>query len=141
MAAKITLMNENEIKPNNTSRPLMMAIKTKDQLYSLYMWQLINGGLFIPAATFAPAGSAPGVVPNLPTPGSKFMMMLTLLDDNLKKPVTGTVVWVNTKPSTLAAAGVGIHFEGNDANRQLKVQIENQLAGILGKSETRTQTM
>lgn len=134
--AKINLLPENEIKPVVGARPLIMMIKTKEMLYSLYMPQLINGGLFIPAASF---GSSAG---NLPPPGSKIMMLLNLPDDAAKKTVTGKVCWVSPAQTALGAqSGVGMQLEDTEANRQLRIQIEMLLMGILGKSETRTQTI
>jgi type IV pilus assembly protein PilZ len=134
--AKITLLPESETKPREGARPLMMALKEKGQLYSLYMPFLINGGIFVPAQSFGASAS------QLPSPGSKLMILLNLPEDSMKKTVTGKVVWVTLSPTALGAvAGVGVQFEDTEANRQLRIQIENLLAGILGKSEQRTQTV
>lgn len=134
--AKITLLPESETKPRESTRPLMMALKDKGQLYSLYMPFLVNGGIFVPAQSF---GASAG---QLPPPGSKLMILMNLPDDAMKKTVTGKVAWVSLSQTALGAvAGVGVQFEDTDANRQLRNQIENLLAGILGKSEQRTQTV
>lgn len=136
MPSKISLLPLGEIEPTGKPQPLMIAIKSKEQLYSFYMPQLLNGGLFIPTTSFGQAAAK-----GLPPPRSKIMLLLTLLDDPQRKTIQGEVSWIAHAPTTLGAhAGVGIHFEDNEASRQLKVQIENALAGILGKSDVRTQT-
>ena len=134
--AKITLLSESETKPLNNVRPLIVSIKTKEQLYSCYMPYLKNGGMFVFAVSFGSQSTS------LPPPGSKIMILMNLPDDAMKKTVQGKVCWVTAVPTTLGAhAGVGVHFDDNDANRQLRDQIEKLLAGYLGKSETRTQTV
>ena len=135
--AKITLLPEADTKATASVRPLMVNVKTKEMLYSCYMPNLKNAGLFVSAGSFGPNGASA-----LPPPGSKIMMLLTLLDDPNKNTVTGKVCWMSFAPTSLGApAGVGVHFDENEANKILRDKIEKQLAGILGKSDVRTMTM
>ena len=128
--SKITLVKEEDLKPS-TTRPLIVTLKSKDQLYSYYMPQLKNGGIFLPSSPGAPT----------PNQGSKINLLLSLPDETAKNTVTGTVVWVNWQPTAMGAqAGCGIHFDDTPSNKVLRDKIEKQLAGILGKSEQRTMT-
>lgn len=134
--AKITLLPEIETKPIGSARPLIVNVKSKEMLYSCYMPGLKNAGLFVSAASFGPNGASA-----LPPPGSKIMMLLTLLDDPNKNTVTGKVCWMSFTPTSLGApAGVGVRFDENESNKMVRDKIEKQLAGILGKSDVRTMT-
>lgn len=99
------------------SAMLNVTIKDINELYQCYMPFVTNGGLFI--AT-----------------NRKFLLedevfvVLELLDEPEKFPLTGRVVWItpagvvtNRKP------GIGIQF--SEENAQLVAKIETQLAGLL----------
>lgn len=134
---KITLLPKNETEPATSLRPLMVSLKSKDQLYSFYMPNLKNAGLFVPVTSFGQGGVA-----SLPPPNSKIMMLLSLPDDSVKNTVTGKVVWISYANTALGAqSGVGVHFDDTEANKMLRDKIEKILAGILGKSEQRTMTI
>lgn len=140
--AKITLLPENETQPAGNTRPLMINIKNKEQLYSLYMPYLKNAGIFVPGTLFAPPGSPQGTVPPLPPPGSRIMMILTLPEETHRNTVSGKVAWVTYAQTSLGAVpGVGVHFDDATANKQLRDKIEKLLAGIIGKSDARTMTI
>ena len=127
----ITLLPPNETTPTNSPRPLMFEIKDRNQLYSFYMAQLRFGGIFIPT-------QKPMEFP----PGSKALILLTLLDEKGKKTITGKVCWQTPQGAPLGVLpGIGIAFDENEANKALKNQIETILTGILGKSDIRTQTL
>lgn len=107
----------------------MFDIKDRNQLYAFYMPFLQNGGLFIPGNQHQ-------------APGSKAMILLTLPNDPVKKTITGKVCWITPPAAQMGvAAGLGIQFDDNDASKQVCAQIEKMLAGILGKSDSRTQTI
>ncbi len=129
MSFPIQMVPAADLSPTATPRPIMFDIKDKSQLYSFYMPFLQNGGLFIPSQQYQ-------------APGSKAMILLTLPGDPIKKTITGKVCWVTPQGAQMGvAAGLGIQFDDNDASRLVCAQIEKSLAGILGKSETRTQTI
>lgn len=138
---KITLLPESETQPAGNTRPLMMKIEKREQLYQLYMPSLKNAGLFIPGTLFG--GQPPlGAGAALPPPGSKIMMLVNLPDDPTRNAVSGKVIWVTSQPTTTGGmTGVGVHFDDAVANKQLRDKIEKMLAGILGKSEVRTMTL
>ena len=138
---KITLMPESETQPSGNTRPLMMKIEKREQLYQLYMPSLKNAGMFIPGTLFG--GQAPsGAGATLPPPGSKIMMLVTLPDDPTRNAVSGKVAWITSQASPAGGmTGVGVHFDDAVANKQLRDKIEKLLAGVIGKSEVRTMTM
>lgn len=129
MSFPLQLTPTEELTPAATTRPIMFEIKDKNQLYIFYMPFLQHGGIFVPTA-------------QCPAPGSKALALLTLPGDPAKKTVSGKVCWVTPPAAQMGvASGIGIHFDDNDGNRMLRDQIEKMLAGILGKSDARTQTM
>jgi len=109
------------------SNVLFLTIKDKTVLYASYMPFLEGGGLFIP--TQKPYAM-----------GESVAMVLNLMDDPEKYPVTGEVVWVTPKGAqNNRQPGMGVQFKGEDG-RTLRAKIENYLAGFL-KSEQSTHTM
>lgn len=127
--ATIQLNSPSDITPPLQAKTMVYQVKDKQQLYSLYMPFLKTGGIFIPSQTLHP-------------PGTKMLILLTIPDDPNKKTVSGKVCWQTPPNASLGLTqGVGIIFDDNEQNRGLKIQIENTLAGILGRSEQRTQTL
>ena len=125
----ISLLPAEELVPPPKAKTMVYVIKDKATLYALYMPFLKTGGLFIPAPQNHP-------------PGTKMLILLTIPDDPNKKTVSGKVCWLTPLNAGLGMnQGVGILFDDNEQNRTLKIQIENLLAGILGRTETRTQTL
>jgi type IV pilus assembly protein PilZ len=105
---------------------LSLAIKDKAVLYAAYMPFVRNGGLFIPTKKEYRLGD-------------EVFMLLNLMDETEKIPVTGKVVWVTPKGAQgNRAAGIGVQFnEQEDAARS---KIETYLAGSL-HSDRHTHTM
>lgn len=127
----LTLLPNEEITPLATPKPIMFEIKDKNQLYSFYMPFLKHGGIFIPNNN-----------QKLMPPGSRALILLTLLGDPAKKTVTGKICWQTPPSASMGISqGVGVAFDDNEGNKALKVQIETILVGILGKTDVRTQTL
>ena len=105
---------------------ITLALKTKNELYSCYMPYLKNGGLFVPTNRNFELGD-------------EVFLLLTLMDDPQRHPVTGKVVWIMPRASGNRPVGIGIQFSGNESvNVQQK--IETHLAGALD-SDRVTHTM
>jgi len=96
-------------------------------LYSAYMPQVNNGGIFVPT-------------PRAYQLGDEVFLLLRLMDETQPTPVTGDVVWV-TPPGSQGnkAPGIGIRFRDED-NAQTRQNIEQLLAAKLN-GERPTQTM
>lgn len=125
----IKLLPDAETTPTGTPKPVMFEIKDKGQLYSYYMPFIKTGGIFIPNGQHM-------------SPGSKILILLNLPDDKTKKTVSGRVAWTTPQNAHMGVVqGIGIAFDDNEANKSLKIQIENALAGILGKTDQRSQTI
>ena len=119
---------EAEAKAEDKSKaPLSITIKDKAVLYAAYMHFLQMGGLFIPTKKSFELSQ-------------EISLMITLLDDKEKYPVTGKVIWV-TPPGSQGnkAPGIGIQFDGKEGE-VLRNKIEALLATSL-KSERPTHTM
>lgn len=105
---------------------LSLTIKDKAVLYSAYMPFLNHGGLFVPTNKSYSVGD-------------EVFMLLTLMDEPEKIPISGRVVWVTPRGAQgNRTAGIGVQFSEQDAMANSK--IENHLAGSLA-SDRPTHTM
>ena len=114
----------------NSTRPsvIQLAIKEKAALYAAYIPAFSEGGIFIPSAREHRLGD-------------DVYVLLTLLDDSQRYPVSGKVAWI-TPARALGnrTQGVGIQFPKDEKSQQLKVKIEQILGASLG-SDRPTQTI
>ena len=116
----------NDEKSSSRQGILSLTIKDKAVLYSAYMPFLRNGGLFVPTNKSYKIGD-------------EVFMLLTLMDEQEKIPIAGTVVWVTPRGAQgNRTAGIGVQFSEQDAAANAK--IENHLAGTLS-SDRPTHTM
>ena len=86
-----------------------LAIRDKNALHAAYMPFLKNGGVFISTnKTFEL--------------GDEVFLLLTLMDDPERYPVTGKVVWITPKVALGGRpVGIGIHFGDDGAAVQQKI--------------------
>jgi len=119
--------------PNDTIglvRPgvLSLSIKEKSALFAAYMPFIKGGGLFIPTNKSYKMGE-------------EVFMLLTLMEDPSKLPVSGKVVWVTpTGAHGSRTQGVGVQFAFNESGKSAQNKIEGLLGGSL-KSVRPTHTM
>jgi len=105
--------------PNGPRSPgqgiLSLTIRETAVLYSAYMPFVKNGGLFVPTTRYYRLGD-------------EVFMLLRLLDEPEKIPVSARVMWV-TPPRAQGnrAAGIGVQF--SDSDGVVKAKIESLLAG------------
>ena len=105
---------------------LNLKLATQEELYASYMPFVHNGGLFIPTR-------------HSYLLGDEVFVLLQLIDEPEKIPITGKVIWIS--PKGLGGSrkqGIGIQL--SDANIDLLGKIEAYLAGLLN-SEDHTHTM
>lgn len=106
---------------------MSVAIRDKNALFQAFMPFLKNGGLFI--ATEKPFEL-----------GDEVFLLVTLMDEPQRYPVTGRVVWLTPKTSIGARpAGIGVQFTGMESATVLK-KIDTYLAGTQ-QSERPTHTL
>ena len=116
----------NQENAENSRRVLSLAIKDVSVLYTAYMPFIDNGGLFIPMKKQL----------NI---GEEVFILLQLIDDPEKIPVTAKVVWVTPNYSQgNRAPGVGVQFL--DKDNPARTRIESLLAEKLASGEA-THTM
>jgi type IV pilus assembly protein PilZ len=103
---------------------LSLAIKERAALYAAYMPFLKHGGLFIPT--------------NRPYQmGDQVYMLISLMDDPTKMPISGRVVWLT--PAGCQGnrqQGIGVQFDDNENSAGVRAKIES----ILGNSMNSTRT-
>ena len=96
---------------------LSLTINTKEELYQAYLPYITHGGLFIPTMRSYHLGE-------------EVFMLLELMEEGDKIPVTGKVVWVTPKGAQGGRTpGIGIQLSQEDST--LVNKIENYLAGAL----------
>lgn len=97
---------------------LSISIKELSVLYSAYMPFVENGGLFIPTR-------------KLYEMGDEVFILLGLMDEPERLPVSGRVVWLT--PSAAQgnrAQGIGVQFTEKD--NPARARIEKYLTGMMG---------
>ncbi|MGD9660234.1 MAG: PilZ domain-containing protein [Porticoccaceae bacterium] len=101
---------------------LNVSIKDVGELYQCYMPFVSNGGLFI-------ATSRQFLLED------EVFVVLELLDEPEKFPLTGKVVWITPAGvATNRKQGIGIQF--SPGNAELVSKIETQLAGMLNSDRS-----
>lgn len=109
---------------------LQLAIKEKAALYAAYIPFFKDGGLFVPTARDFRLGE-------------DLYLMVTLLDDPQRYPISGKVAWITPARAVGGGSrtqGVGIAFPADEKSQQLKMRIEQLLGGLLA-SDRPTQTI
>ena len=107
---------------------LSLSIKERSALFAAYMPFIKGGGLFIPTNKSYKMGE-------------EVFMLVTLMDDPAKLPVSGKVVWLTpTGAHGGRTQGVGVQFAFNESGKAAQNKIEGLLGGSL-KSVRPTHTM
>jgi len=112
-----------------TSRQGVMSLTIRDKktLHACYMPFVRNGGLFIPTDRLFELGD-------------EVFVLLRLMDEPQRYPITGRVIWINP-PATSSGRprGIGIQFSSLE-NSELQEKILFYLEEYL-RSEQATYTM
>ena len=112
----------NEVKQG----VLSLTIKDRAVLYAAYMPFIQNGGLFVPTNKQYALGD-------------EVFILLSLMDEAEKIPITGQVVWITPKGAQgNRQAGIGVQFSDQDFAAATK--IEEHLGTALS-SDRPTHTM
>lgn len=94
---------------------LNLALKDVNELYASYMPFIEGGGLFIRTRKEYRLGD-------------QVFVLLDLLDEPEKTPITGEVVWITPIGSGLRPQGIGIRLTPEYA--EMASRIETELAGL-----------
>lgn len=97
---------------------VQLAIREKAALYAAYMPFIDGGGLFVPTTRAAHVGD-------------ELYLILSLMDEPSKLPVTGTVVWITPAGTPGRQQGLGIQFTKDEAGTRARSRIEDLLGGTL----------
>lgn len=97
---------------------VQLAIREKAALYAAYMPFLDGGGLFVPTTRSVRLGD-------------ELYLILSLMDDPNKLPVTGKVVWITPAGTPQRQQGLGVQFTKDDSGVQARTRIESLLGGAL----------
>jgi len=107
---------------------LNLSIRESSALYAAYLPFVKGGGLFIPT--------------NRPYQlGDQVYMLLTLMEDPNKMPVSGKVAWITPGGAQgNRQQGVGVQFDDNEGSNVVRGKIEKVLGGAI-QSTRHTHTM
>jgi len=95
---------------------LSLSIKEKSALFAAYMPFLKGGGLFIPTNKSYKMGE-------------EVFMLLTLMDEAAKLPVSGKVVWLTPASARGGRTqGVGVQFAANESGKLAQNRLKVCLA-------------
>ena len=96
----------NEVKQG----VLSLTIKDRAVLYAAYMPFIQNGGLFVPTNKQYALGD-------------EVFILLSLIDEAEKIPITGQVVWITPKGAQgNRQAGIGVQFSEQDFAAATKIE-------------------
>jgi type IV pilus assembly protein PilZ len=110
------------------SQVLSLTIKEKAALYAAYMPWIKHGGIFVPTNRTCSLGE-------------DIYLLLTLMDDPSKLPISGKVVWLTpANAHGSKVQGVGVAFPANEAGQIARNKIETLLGSSL-KSKHKTHTL
>ncbi|MGK2913486.1 MAG: PilZ domain-containing protein [Porticoccaceae bacterium] len=98
---------------------LSLALKDLESLYLSYMPFIKNGGIFIPTRKDYVLGD-------------EVFVLLELMDEPEKIPLTGKIVWITPKGSS-ADRRLGIGIQLAEESAQLVGKIEAYLAALLSQ--------
>jgi type IV pilus assembly protein PilZ len=121
-------MSESARQPAGRGGMLSLAIKERTALFAAFMPHIKGGGLFIPT--------------NRPYQmGDQVYMLLTLMDDPNKLPISGRVIWITPAGAQgNRQQGIGVQFDDNEGSSVVRQKIEGILGNAL-KSTRQTHTM
>lgn len=99
-----------------------LAIKDQENLYSVYMPFVENGGVFLATNKKYKLGD-------------EIFILLDLMEEAERLPVTGKVIWLSPQGmGTGVTEGVGIQF--NEKHADIQGKFENYLAGMMNMDKT-----
>lgn len=110
----------------HVARPsvLSLNISSKSALYAAYMPFLKQGGIFLPT-------NKPFRI------GDQIYLLLQIMDEPAKLPVSGTVVWVTPANAQGGKSqGVGVEFSDDDSGQAAKRKIETVVGAYLGSTRS-----
>lgn len=107
-------MSDSETPPcDDQAQPWMLSLTIRDKtsLASAYMPYIKGGGLFIPTNRNYDLGDS-------------VFILLTLMNDTQKFPITGKVAWVSPgNVQNSQVQGIGIQFSQDDEGKSVNIAI------------------
>lgn len=122
------LDNKNFGELGMNARPITYVIENLKELHKHYMPFVKGGGIFL---------KKEDGLDNYQL-GSKVFVLLTLLDDNVKKTISGKIVWINRSPTN---RGIGVSLGEGEQAKLLKAQIDQLLLQLPNKKDLTTYTI
>ncbi len=103
------------------SSVMSLTIKDRTGLYAAYMPFLQQGGIFIPGVRSCQIGD-------------EVFLLLTLMQDETRYPVAGSVAWITPEGVAQRTPGIGVAFPDDDSGARVRRRIEELLGTALASS-------
>lgn len=103
------------------SSVMSLTIKDRTGLYAAYMPFLQPGGIFVPGVRSCQIGD-------------EVFVLLTLMQDETRYPVAGTVTWITPEGAAQRTPGVGVAFPNDESGARVRRRIEELLGTALASS-------
>ena len=94
-------------------------IENIEKLYASYLSFVSNGAIFVPS-------DKPQEL------GNEVFIAITLPNSSERLPMSGKVVWINTKAQNDRPAGFAVQIGTDIAGQRIKNEVERLLAGRIG---------
>lgn len=107
--------------PLPKSSVMSLTIRERSGLYAAYMPFLRHGGIFVPGVRACQIGD-------------EVFVLLTLMEDDTRYPVAGTVAWITPEGAAQRTPGVGIAFPDDESGARVRRRIEELLGTALASS-------
>jgi type IV pilus assembly protein PilZ len=103
------------------SSVMSLTIRDRTGLYAAYMPFLKPGGIFVPGVRTCQIGD-------------EVFVLLTLMQDETRYPIAGTVAWMTPEGAAQRTPGVGVAFPDDESGLRVRRRIEELLGTALASS-------
>lgn len=115
--------NPNDLHDTQLPKSSVMSLTIRDRtgLHAAYMAFLQQGGIFVPGVRACQIGD-------------EVFVLLTLMQDDTRYPIAGTVAWITPEGSAQRTPGVGVAFPDDESGVRVRRRIEELLGTALASS-------
>lgn len=103
------------------SSVMSLTIRDRTGLHAAYMSFLQQGGIFVPGVRACQLGD-------------EVFVLLTLMQDDTRYPIAGTVAWITPEGAAQRSPGVGVAFPDDESGVRVRRRIEELLGTALASS-------
>lgn len=123
MTEPIPSHDPNDAQDTQLPKSSVMSLTIRDRtgLHAAYMPFLQQGGIFVPGVRASQIGD-------------EVFVLLTLMQDDTRYPIAGTVAWITPEGAAQRTPGVGVAFPDDESGARVRRRIEELLGTALASS-------